>query len=143
DVDIPTKRNEAIQFFQLVAKDFGDVQLDNPRRKIADLAKHSLKALLKSPIGKPAVEIEGEDLEGKSFKLSDYRGKVVLLDFWGSWCGPCMAMNEHGRSLVKKLEGKPFVIVGVNSDSDRAKAKEVSAKKGLTWRSFWDGGSIN
>ena len=52
-------------------------------------------------------------------------------------------MHEHGRSLVKKLEGKPFVIVGVNSDSDRAKAKALSAKKGLSWRSFWDGGSIN
>jgi hypothetical protein len=52
-------------------------------------------------------------------------------------------MNEHGLSLVKKLEGKPFVIIGVNSDTDRAKAKELSAKKGLPWRSFWDGGSIN
>ena len=52
-------------------------------------------------------------------------------------------MHEHGRSLVKKLEGKPFVIVGINSDSDRAKVKELSAKKGPPWRSFWDGGSIN
>lgn len=51
-------------------------------------------------------------------------------------------MHEHGRSLVKKLEGKPFVIVGVNSDSDRAKVKALSAKKGLPWRSFWDGGSV-
>ena len=51
-------------------------------------------------------------------------------------------MHEHGRSLVKKLEGKPFVIVGVNSDSDRGKAKEISAKKGPPWRSFWDGGSL-
>src|SRR5260370_1113952 len=52
-------------------------------------------------------------------------------------------MHEHGRSLVKKLEGKPFVIVGVNSDSDRAKVKGLSTKKGPPWRSFWDGGSTN
>jgi len=52
-------------------------------------------------------------------------------------------MHEHGRSLVKKLEGKPFIIVGVNSDSNRAKVKDLSAKKGPPWRSFWDGGSIN
>ena len=52
-------------------------------------------------------------------------------------------MHEHGRSLVKKLEGKPFVIVGVNSDSDRAKVQERAAKKGPSWRSFWDGGSLN
>src|SRR2546423_1275269 len=52
-------------------------------------------------------------------------------------------MDEHGRSLVKKLEGKPFVIVGVNSDPDRDLVKARSAKKGPPWRSFWDGGSTN
>jgi len=52
-------------------------------------------------------------------------------------------MHEHGRSLVKKLEDKPFVIIGVNSDADRAKVKDLSAKKGPPWRSFWDGGSLN
>jgi hypothetical protein len=52
-------------------------------------------------------------------------------------------MHEHGRSLVKKLEGKPFVIVGVNCDPDRAKTKATMAKKGPSWRSFWDGGSVN
>lgn len=44
---------------------------------------------------------------------------------------------------MKKFEGKPFVIVGVNSDADRAKVKTLSAKKGSPWRSFWDGGSTN
>ena len=52
-------------------------------------------------------------------------------------------MHDHGRSLVKKLEGKPFVIIGVNCDPDREKAKMLSAKKGPPWRSFWDGDSIN
>lgn len=52
-------------------------------------------------------------------------------------------MHEHERSLVKKLAGKPFAIVGVNSDADRSKVKELSAKKGPPWRSFWDGGSTN
>lgn len=52
-------------------------------------------------------------------------------------------MHEHGRSLVKKLEGKPFVIVGINSDPDRENVKAKSAKKGPPWRSFWDGGSAN
>jgi hypothetical protein len=52
-------------------------------------------------------------------------------------------MHEHGRSLVKKLEGKPFDIVGVNSDPNRDKVKELSAKQGPHWRSFWDGGSTD
>jgi cytochrome oxidase Cu insertion factor (SCO1/SenC/PrrC family) len=52
-------------------------------------------------------------------------------------------MYPHERSLVKKMEGKPFVLVGVNSDADRETVKKVVAKEGLTWRSFWDGGSAD
>jgi|SRR5579871_304148 len=51
-------------------------------------------------------------------------------------------MYPHERSLVKNLEGKPFVLLGVNSDSDREKLKEVLKKERITWRSFWDGGKI-
>ena len=51
-------------------------------------------------------------------------------------------MYAHGRSLVKKFTGKPFAIVGVNSDANRETVKEVTAKENITWRSFWDGGVI-
>jgi hypothetical protein len=47
-------------------------------------------------------------------------------------------MYPHERSLVKRLEGKPFALVGVNSDEDRAKLKEAIKKENITWRSFWD-----
>src|SRR5262249_29654893 len=50
-------------------------------------------------------------------------------------------MYPHERSLVKKLEGKPFALIGVNSDKDREELKEVLKKENITWRSFWNGGS--
>ncbi len=50
-------------------------------------------------------------------------------------------MYPHERSLVKRLEGKPFVLLGVNSDTDRAQLKKVLDKEKITWRSFWNGGS--
>jgi hypothetical protein len=50
-------------------------------------------------------------------------------------------MYPHERSLVKRLEGKPFVLLGVNSDEDKEKLKPVMAKEQITWRSWWDGGS--
>jgi hypothetical protein len=49
-------------------------------------------------------------------------------------------MSAHERSLVKRLQDKPFIIIGVNSDEDREKLKEVMKKEEITWRSFWDGG---
>ena len=51
-------------------------------------------------------------------------------------------MYPHERSLVKRLTGKPFALLGVNSDSDRAALKKVMKKEGITWRSFWDGGKV-
>jgi hypothetical protein len=48
-------------------------------------------------------------------------------------------MYPHERSLVKKLEGKPFALLGVNSDQDKGKLRQSMAKEGLTWRSWWDG----
>src|SRR5262245_20461797 len=50
-------------------------------------------------------------------------------------------MYLHERSLVKRLEGKPFALIGVNSDSDREQLKRVLLRERITWRSFWDGGS--
>ncbi len=49
-------------------------------------------------------------------------------------------MYPHERSLVKRLANKPFALIGVNSDGDRAKLKTVIQKENITWRSFWDGG---
>lgn len=83
DPDKLSKEAEAL--YERAVKDFADVA-DPKGGKIADKAKVRL-AVLRHPIlvGKPAPEIEGEDIDGKKFKLSDYRGKVVLLDFWGNW----------------------------------------------------------
>jgi hypothetical protein len=52
-------------------------------------------------------------------------------------------MYPHERSLVKKLEGKPFALVGVNSDQDKAELKKAMEKENITWRSFWNGGSTS
>jgi thiol-disulfide isomerase/thioredoxin len=72
-------------------------------------------------------------------KLSDYRGKVVVLSFWGTWCGPCMKMVPEERKLVERMAGKPFALIGINSDDDPAKAKAVVEKEKITWPSFRDG----
>ena len=72
--------------------------------------------------------------------MSDYRGKVVVLTFWASWCGPCMGMVPQERSLVKRLEGKPFVLLGFNGDDEKATARQVAHRERMTWRSWWDEG---
>lgn len=92
-------------------------------------------------VGELAPEIEGEDIDGNPMKLSDFRGKVVLIDFWGEWCPHCVNLIPHARELAEKMKDKPFVLLGVNSDRDRERVKQFVKERNVTWRSWWNGGS--
>jgi hypothetical protein len=81
--DPATFLQQAATRFEAVAKDSGDVKVFG--QPIQEAAASALFEIRNLAIGKVAPEIEGEDIDGKAFKLSDYRGKVVVLDFWGHW----------------------------------------------------------
>ena len=129
---------EAERLFERVIADYGQVQSGGT--KLSDLAKRELSELRRQGVGNVAQEIEGENLEGKKMKLSDYRGKVVVLTFWATWCPPCMVMVPDERRLVERMTGKAFAMIGVNADSERSKEMAVVANERITWPSFQDGG---
>jgi thiol-disulfide isomerase/thioredoxin len=78
--------------------------------------------------------------DGKSLSLDDLHGKVVLLDFWATWCGPCRAALPHMKEIVKKFQGEPLVVVSVSVDDDQSKWKEFVAKNQMIWPQYCDGG---
>src|SRR5262249_49319642 len=134
------KQAEAL--YERVKREYASVK--DPYTKshtLRELVEPGLFEIRFLSVGKTVPEIEAEDLDGTTFKLSDYRGKGVLLVFCGQWCGPCRAMYPHERSLVKKLKGKPFALIGINSDKDRDQLKKILEEEKITWRSFWNGGS--
>ena len=90
-------------------------------------------------VGKVAPEISGTDLEGVSFKLSDYRGKVVVILFSGEWCGSCRAEYPYLRVLEEVYRDRPFAILGVSSDKDVDTARKAKLARGLSYRSWFDG----
>ena len=81
-----------------------------------------------------APEIEGPDMDGKTFKLSDYRGKVVVLDFWGDWCPPCRLCYPFERKLTERAQSESFVVLGVNCDADVDLAKKVIEREKIFTR---------
>jgi thiol-disulfide isomerase/thioredoxin len=101
-----------------------------------DHARKALNELRSRGIGHPAPEIAGVDLEGRPMTLSAYRGKVVLLSFWATWCFPCMKLLPHEQELAARLRDRPFAIVGVNSDTDQAAVSDALTKHQVQWRSF-------
>jgi thiol-disulfide isomerase/thioredoxin len=80
------------------------------------LAQTQLNELRFRAVGRPVPDITGNDLDGRPLKLRDYRGRVVLVNFWATWCFPCMKLIPHERELVARFQGEPFEIVGVNCD---------------------------
>ena len=139
---------EAEQLFQTVQSDYADVPnflpgpgLREPKRTLGEQAAIELYDCEHLTVGKVAPDIQGEDIDGHKLKLSNFRGKVVLISFWASWCGPCMQMVPHEREIAQRLGGKPFVLIGVNGDSEKAAAKRAVAEQKMTWQSFWNNGS--
>lgn len=90
-------------------------------------------------VGNIAPEIQGEDAAGKKLRLSEYRGKVVLLSFWASWCGPCLKLIPHERKMASRFEGRQFALLGVNADKEREILAQVQNRMQISWPSFWDG----
>ncbi len=130
---------EAENLYQKTIEKYGDVKLPGRTLTLEKYARATLFELRFLQIGKQAPDIEGEDLDGAKIKLSDYRGKVVLLVFWTSWYGPCRAAIPHERELVKRFKGRPFVLLGVNGDEKKEAARKAVEKYKIPWRSFWDG----
>jgi thiol-disulfide isomerase/thioredoxin len=79
-------------------------------------------------------------VDGQHVSMDDLQGKVVLLDFWATWCGPCREALPHIQKVAKKFQGQPLVILSVSLDSDEQKWKEFIGKNEMTWPQYRDGG---
>lgn len=127
---------EAEKLYQQVIAQFSQVKQRG--YSLAALAKSQLKEVNQLFIGKKAPEIEGMDLNDRPMKLSDYRGKVVVLVFWSA---PSFTQYEAQelRQLAEQMHGKPFALLGIQVSDDYEKALEKAAQFEITWPSFQDG----
>ncbi len=103
-------------------------------------AKKQAQSVLKrmDAVGKP-VEIKFTSIDGKEIDLQKMKGKVVLVDFWATWCGPCVAEIPNVKATYEKLSPKGFEIVGISFDQDKSKLESFVKDKGLAWPQYFDG----
>jgi RNA polymerase sigma factor (sigma-70 family) len=136
----PERQDEAVRLFEQLLKDFdgSDQRIEAVENELRRLARNQVDEIRNRAVGRPAQEIEGVDLDEKAMKLSEHRGKVVLLSFWAAYCFPCVKLLPHERELVKRLQGKPFVLIGVNADTEAEELAKALKTHQVNWRSFRD-----
>jgi peroxiredoxin len=123
-------------------REYGSLRGPQKKLTFAQVAALDLKQLRQIAIGKAAPDIEGADVDGHEFKLSEYRGKVVVLSFSGNWCGPCKVEYPHQRELVSRLKDRPFALLSVNTDDKKETVRDAISTGEITWKCWWDGGVL-
>lgn len=111
----------------------------------AGLAKltHDIKdvKLLGVFVGSTAPDFIATTLGDAKIKLSDFRGKIVLIDFWATWCAPCVAELPNVTKAYEQFADKGLVVISISFDKDAATARKFARGKQMTWPQIWaDGG---
>lgn len=99
------------------------------------------KALLANPVRarkRLVPEFELVTLAGDYVTSDELKGKVLLLDFWATWCTPCRAAVPSLRSLSRRMKDDPFVLLSVSTDSDEAALRQFLTEHGMAWPQVWD-----
>ncbi len=128
---------------------YGSKTYAKQAKQILELERSERKGKLATPegvstgpnsnlIGKPAPDFKVKDLKGKELSLEKYRGKVILLDFWATWCGPCIAELPNVKRTYEKHKDQKFEIIGISLDRSKTKLDTFIKKENLNWIHYWD-----
>lgn len=143
--DVDATRKESIELLRQVIAEHAETPFTLSAGGFRDLnafgdkARKSLHALEHLYVGAPAPDFDARDLDGKPLRLVDYRGRVVLLSFWFTGCGPCMGIVPQEQELTEKYRDQPFALIGVCRDDDVAISKKTAGEHGMNWPSIHDG----
>ena len=119
------------EFRTFLTKDTSNALLHERAQRYADRVE-----LARSRMAPPFT---ATTIDGQRISLDGLAGKVVLIDFWATWCGPCREALPHVKAIAHRFEGQPFVVLSVSFDDDDAKWREFVARNQMTWLQTRDG----
>ena len=111
-----------------------------PQHKANSFMEAKLKSLqAQADIKTKPLDLKFTSVDGHEVDLANMRGKVVLIDFWATWCGPCVQELPNVLKAYEKLHPKGFEIVGISLDQDKGALEKFVKEKNMTWPQFFDG----
>jgi thiol-disulfide isomerase/thioredoxin len=129
-------RKEAVEkFIATVREDFKNHEMIQTINESLD---EFSKAFEQPGVG-DTLEMAFTALDGREVNLADLKGKVVLVDFWATWCLPCVRAMPAIKALYAEFQEKGFEIIGISLDSDKEKLEKYLASEGIAWPNFFDG----
>jgi peroxiredoxin len=134
--------DKATKMIEQLKKDFPDTNPGkNADKTLEGFAKQAeAKKIQKSLAeGTRFPDFDEKDVAGKSFSIANYKGKVVLVDFWATWCGPCVQELPNVLNAYEKYHAKGFEIVGISLDKDESKLTTFTTDRKMPWQQFFDG----
>jgi len=117
------------KFIEMSANDTPDRQ--RAQRYLSD------PALVRARMAPP---FEVTTVDGQRISLDGLQGKVVLIDFWATWCGPCREALPHVKEIARRFQGQPLVVLSISLDSDQQKWRQFITQNEMTWPQYFDGG---
>ncbi|RAJ01662.1 AhpC/TSA family protein [Chitinophaga skermanii] len=128
-----------VGYEELIAKKGQYVLTADQKSRMKEIEARLAK--LAAEPGKPAVNFTAEDVNGKKVSLSDFKGKVVIVDVWATWCGPCKAEIPSLKKMEEEFRGQAveFVSVSIDQEKDKEKWKTFVAKEELKGVQIWAG----
>ncbi len=108
-------------------------------KQSAEMTLSRLDTLKKLKIGNKAIDFSATAVDGKKISLQQYKGKVVLIDFWATWCAPCRAEMPNVKRVYAENNKKGFEIIGISMDESRQKFDNYLKEHQIGWRQVFDG----
>jgi peroxiredoxin len=134
-LEVLENETKGTELLEQVRKDFPDTpQAGYAARMLSSLEKQAALA-----VGKTFPDFKEKDLEGQPLAIANYKGKVVLVDFWATWCVPCLNELPTVLAAYHKHHERGFDIIGISLDNDRDKLTGFLKQKEIPWKQYFDG----
>jgi peroxiredoxin len=134
--------DKSVELIEQLKRDYPETtQGKNADEILENIKKQAEAKKLRSQLvdGAKFPDFDEKDLEGKPLSVANYKGKVVLIDFWATWCPPCVAELPNVQKAYETHHKDGFEIIGISLDQDEKKLKSFIKEKNMPWPQYFDG----